>query len=655
MHDSQEDQPGDARAAAASAQPHAPVPEDVYASWSPAPAPDGQAVAFVSDRGGEPQVWIRRRSQPTERVATAPERVVAVSWSPDGVWLGCVTATREASRHQVWVLRPDGRGLRLVGGARSTTAVCGSGPRQGWSADGRLLLTETDETSVALLVDPATGYRQPLVTGQLITLLDVSADGRRAVLRRGPRGQRHLVVVDLETGQLHRLDTGTGGGSADQGCFSADGSLIYARSDIGHEHTALVAAAVDGSSGPSLLAARKGADLHDCVLAPDGRTAALVWNVLGGVSALSVLDLDTRREHDVGPLPRDVVDECRFQPDGTGLVLTAEGWSDPRGVWLLDLAGQNATPVSSRGSSTLRSSLGATTPSIDTTVLTGPELHHLRSADGLGLSGWLYRPEGQGPWPTVIHLHGGPEAQERPVYNSLFQSLVAAGLAVFAPNVRGSSGFGRAFGCADDREGRYAAIADVAACANYLLTAGIAQAGRIGCAGRSYGGYLTLAAMVRYPEMFAAGVDICGIANFATFYAHTEPWIAAAAASKYGDPVVDAALLHDLSPIHRIDRLSAPLLVVHGAHDTNVPLEESEQVVAALAARGTPHRYLLFEDEAHELLQTDNRVTFVQATVAWLAHHLLNRSNGSSARPPTDPSSSNEQKPVRPKNARLPS
>ena len=136
-----------------------------------------------------------------------------------------------------------------------------------------------------------------------------------------------------------------------------------------------------------------------------------------------------------------------------------------------------------------------------------------------------------------------------------------------------------------------------------------------------------LEALVRYPELFAVGVDVCGIANFATFFTHAEPWIAAAATAKYGDPIENAELLRDLSPIHRIDRLIAPLLVVHGARDTNVPVQEAEQVVAALAARGATHRYLLFEDEAHELLATANRVAFVQATVAWLAQHLLKRPN----------------------------
>jgi dipeptidyl aminopeptidase/acylaminoacyl peptidase len=222
----------------------------------------------------------------------------------------------------------------------------------------------------------------------------------------------------------------------------------------------------------------------------------------------------------------------------------------------------------------------------------------------------------------MIHLHGGPEAQERPVYNSLFQSLVAAGIAVFAPNVRGSSGFGRSFLSADDREGRYGAIDDVAAAVEHIIETGLADPERIGCMGRSYGGYLTLAALVWHSDLFAVGVDVCGMADFETFYTHTEPWIAAAAVAEYGHPEQDAALLRALSPIHQIDRLRAPLLVVHGSEDTNVPVEEAEQVVAALAARGVEHRYLLFAGEGHELLATPNRVTFVQATVAWVSRHL---------------------------------
>jgi dipeptidyl aminopeptidase/acylaminoacyl peptidase len=128
---------------------------------------------------------------------------------------------------------------------------------------------------------------------------------------------------------------------------------------------------------------------------------------------------------------------------------------------------------------------------------------------------------------------------------------------------------------------------------------------------------------VRFPDLFAVGVDICGISDFSSFYQHTEPWIAAAAVSKYGDPVLDADLLHDLSPMTRIDALRAPLLVVHGSNDSNVPVIEAAQVVEALRARGVPHKYLLFPDEGHELLHRAARDTFLRETVDWLSAHLL--------------------------------
>ena len=202
----------------------------------------------------------------------------------------------------------------------------------------------------------------------------------------------------------------------------------------------------------------------------------------------------------------------------------------------------------------------------------------------------------------------------------MFQSLVDRGIAVFAPNVRGSSGFGRSFVNADNGKLRYDGILDVQSCALFLRNAGVA--GRLGIMGRSYGGYLTLAALTTFPDLFAVGIDVCGMSNFATFYEHTEPWIAAAAVSKYGDPVADADLLRDLSPITRIDRLRTPLMVVHGENDSNVPVIEAEQVVAALAARGASHRYLLFPDEGHELLHRSSRAEYLRETVDWLTSHL---------------------------------
>src|SRR5690606_40439122 len=138
-----------------------------------------------------------------------------------------------------------------------------------------------------------------------------------------------------------------------------------------------------------------------------------------------------------------------------------------------------------------------------------------RAEDGLRLSGWLFRPSGAlGPLPTLIWLHGGPESQERPTFQPLFQALVAEGVAVFAPNVRGSAGYGRTFSTADDGERRFAAIADVRAAVDFLVSAGLADPGRIGVSRRSYGGYLTLAAPASDPDLFARGRDLLGLADF---------------------------------------------------------------------------------------------------------------------------------------------
>jgi dipeptidyl aminopeptidase/acylaminoacyl peptidase len=580
------------------------------AAWSPSLSPDGEFIAHVSDRDGTPRVWLLERTTGENHLVDgAPDMVQQVHWSIDGEWLALLVAPNGTPRTQVWVVRTDGSGLRQVGGATDGATFLGP-----WTHDpGVLAIAQSyrDAPGVALLEDAASGRSVRIAQGGQPIVLDLDRQNQSALIRRGPRGARTVWSVDLVTGQERELMPDAGLGSTDVGRLCPDVRVAYLRSDAGRELHALfeVPLSPDAPRSALLLAEHAEAELEELALTADGRSALLSWN-LAGRSICELMEFSTGRRSEL-MLPEPVAHDGSFSRDGRWLAMTLEGPTHPKAVWLYD------RELGSWHCMTTQSA-GFTPPTVQ------PTLERLRSSDGLALTGWLYRPLATpaSPGPAVIHLHGGPESQERPTYNPLFQELAANGVTVFAPNVRGSSGFGHSFVNADNRELRFGAIADVAACAQFLITNGIASPSRVACAGRSYGGYLTLAALVFHPELFAAGVDVCGVCDFHTFYTHTEPWIARAAYAKYGHPEQDAALLRDLSPIHRFDALRAPLLVVHGENDSNVPVEEAEQVVAAARLRNVPVEYLLFREEGHELFRLRNKETFVRTTVDWLLARL---------------------------------
>ncbi|HWS32816.1 MAG TPA: prolyl oligopeptidase family serine peptidase [Actinoplanes sp.] len=565
------------------------IESEIAGNWSPALSPDGRHMAYVSDRGGCPAVWVQPvGSELAFRVDTGGEPVSAVRWSSGGGWLACQIAPGGAPRQEIWLVRPDGSDLHQVAGFGTGTA-----DNMRW-LPGRPVLAITENLTSAVLVDVTAGTRTVVAEGPLLALLDVDPAGRFALLRYGPRGARSIVLRDLSTGAEKPVTRG------ERAVFSPGGGCVYALSQDG-EYPVLLRI-----TGDAVEVLASGGEVEDFTVTADGRTAAVLWNVRGGESEVAVIGLDhddDRGPRPVTPLPGPVVGDLTWSFDGSVLGFTAEGPGQPHGVWVHESGRVRAVSAEPAAPGAVR-----------------PELLTFPAHDGLSLTGWLYTPAGPGPHPAVVWLHGGPEAQERPGHGPLFQSLVDRGIAVFAANVRGSSGFGRSFVDADNVALRYGAIEDVRTCVQFLRSTGVAD--RVGVMGRSYGGYLTLAALTWYPELFDVGVDICGMSDFATFYEHTEPWIAAAAVSKYGHPVHDAALLHDLSPLHRIDRLRAPLLVVHGSNDSNVPVIEATQVVEALAARAHPHRYLLFPGEGHELLHRTARATFLHETLAWLESHL---------------------------------
>jgi dipeptidyl aminopeptidase/acylaminoacyl peptidase len=624
-------------------------------SWSPSFSPDGLSLAFVSNQSGVPEVWkVASDGVRPQRITSLDDPAGVVDWSPDGRLLAFTVAPGGGMNSQLYLMRPDGQQLARASApednGRSNNLL------SGFSHDGRLLLLSSNRADPASL-DPftyeaATGaWRRVALGGGDGRLSDVSRDGRHGlVVRTRQRGDEDVSIVDLQTGRETLLTPHQPPASFGDALFAPDGMTVYLAEDRDRELPAFArirlvrgrageppAAATGGGGsaggsaagsigGMEVLAARDDAELDAFKITEDGHTAALLWNVAGR-SELSFLDLDTLRQEPGPVLPGEIVRDMAFSRNGRLLALTIHGARLPQDIWVVD-----------RASNRLRQVTHSPHDGVDLAALVSPELVRFPAGDGLQLSGWLYRPPGspgpppqppgpsgppRSPGPFVLSFHGGPESQERPHFDSLYQALLARGIGVFAPNVRGSAGFGKRFVNLDNGPLRAGAVRDIHAAVDYLVQAGIADPKRIGIAGGSYGGYMTLAGLTEFPELFAAGADLYGIVDFETFFAHTEPWMAAISKVKYGDPATQRDLLRALSPIHKLDRVRAPVLVLHGANDTNVPVIEAEQVVQTLERRGVPVQYVLFPDEGHGFRKIANRVRATVAIVRWFETYLV--------------------------------
>jgi dipeptidyl aminopeptidase/acylaminoacyl peptidase len=337
----------------------------------------------------------------------------------------------------------------------------------------------------------------------------------------------------------------------------------------------------------------------------------LGWNV-GGRSELELVSLPDGKRTPLATPPGEVVSVSDISADGTRMAVNVTGSTTPTSAWQYDFALRRYTPIAP-----------VATPGLDLASLVTPELRKYKAQDGLELSGWLYLPKGyKQPGPVVLSFHGGPEGQERPVFRGDYQAILAQGIAVFAPNIRGSAGFGKAFLALDNHEKRFDANRDVYDSANYLLQSGVGAKGRLGIVGGSYGGYVVMMGVTEYPDTFKAGANMFGIVNFETFFAQSTPWMGAISGGEYGDPKTQADLLKRLSPIHKLDRVKAAMLVMHGANDTNVPVVEARQVVDTLKKNGREVEFLLFPDEGHGWRKIPNRVKSTVTLADFFRRHL---------------------------------
>lgn len=308
-------------------------------------------------------------------------------------------------------------------------------------------------------------------------------------------------------------------------------------------------------------------------------------------------------------LPSGNITTTHFSQDGTKLALSIGDSRRATDVWVMEFESGESRQLT-------QSPQG-----VPPEIMVDPELIHFDSFDGLSVPAFVYRPKdisADSKLPVIINIHGGPEAQYQPSLASITQYFVYSGYIVVAPNVRGSSGYGKTYMSLDDIDKRMDSVKDIVSLREYLKTVSEVDIDKIVLMGGSYGGYMVLAGLAFYPELWAAAIDIVGIGNFVTFLENTASYRRALREAEYGSLENDRELLERISPFNSVEKIQAPLFVIHGANDPRVPLSEAEQVVSKLKELGREVELLVYHDEGHGLAKLKNRLDAYPKVVSFL-------------------------------------
>ena len=352
-------------------------------------------------------------------------------------------------------------------------------------------------------------------------------------------------------------------------------------------------------------------DVEALAVSSDGHHLAFTANQ-DGYSHLYICAQDTGERFHISDLPVGVVGEPTFALDGKSLAVSVQSPTDNLDIWVVDmetLAPRKITNSSKAG--------------IDPARLITPQLINYETFDARSIPAFWYRPKDVAPpYPVILYVHGGPASQTLADFDPRFQFFLSRGYAILAPNVRGSSGYGKTYMALDDVELRMDSVADLKFAVDWLRDSGEADPNRIAIYGRSYGGFMVLSAITTYPDLWAAAIDVVGIANWVTFLENTSIWRRAHLEKEYGSLEHDRDFLTKISPIHKVDEIQCPLLVVHGANDPRVPVSEADQIVETLQKRNHPVEYLRFADEGHKIAKLHNRIDSFTKMAEFLERYL---------------------------------
>jgi dipeptidyl aminopeptidase/acylaminoacyl peptidase len=578
-------------------------------------AHDGTEALLRSDESGSMQIYRLplQGGEPT-RLTFLDEPVAAARYIPGSPDAVIAVDSGGDENYQLWRVGLHGGAMR--------TLVVEAGVKHDLgdvSRDGRLLaFTSTRRNRIdfdVYVLDLADGSSRIVLEGGANVIESFSPDGRRLTVFRVDGEvalSGDLRLVELGSGDVRTIVERAGAGTAHATSWYPDSSAFLFSTDAGRDVAAIARYDIATASWEYVI---ETAWDSEASLSSDGRSA-LVVHAEDAVTRLHLYNAETFAPTRELPLPdvgagfaMPLVPRPQLSRDGSSALLTFTSTAQPLTPMRIDTAGTGHPKRLLPDGGTVPPELAVT-----------PELHRIASFDGEQITYFLYRPHAEHP-PVVMVVHGGPEARFVPRYDPFILRLVAAGIAVVAPNVRGSAGWGRRFTSLDDRRLRLNAVRDLSTVHGSLATRDVDPT-RVAVIGASYGGYMSLAALAFSPELWAAGVAIVGISSLLTFLENTSPYRRRFREVEYGFLDTDRDFLIAASPITRVDDMRAPLMLVHGANDPRVPVGEARQLHALLQARGVECELLIYDDEGHGLAKRVNRLDAYPRMFDFMRRHL---------------------------------
>jgi dipeptidyl aminopeptidase/acylaminoacyl peptidase len=607
------------------ANPNArPIPiDDLYftrsvssASWSP----DGKEIAFTTDISGRSNLWkVNANGGWPIQLAQSEDRQYGETWSPDGKWIVFQQDTGGNELWDVFAIPSDGGEVINLS---NTPDIREESPR--WSPDGKTIALNTkpkdgtvyDITLMDWATRKMTALTHESTPNHLWQSVAWSAEGKTLYANRLEVSftDADIYAIDVASGKATNLTAHQGQVLYVASSLSKDGRklLVTSNEKGGYQNVALLDIA--GKKLAWVTDTKWEASSAD--FSPDGKMLTYTVNADGRVDTY-MADVATMRSEKIpigGGVNGFAGNPSSFSPSGDRLLLSHESSVEPGDFWVYEVSLRKAKQLTYSVIASLNSAARA--PS---------QVVSYKSFDGKTISALLWIPynlKRDGSNPALVLPHGGPTGQSADYWSPRVAALVSRGYICMEPNVRGSTGYGMEFQKANFKDLGGGDLQDEVYAAKFLEATGYVSPKKIGITGGSYGGFMTLMAIGRTPDVWAAGVELYGIINWLTMLEHEDPMLQQYEKSLLGDPVKDRASYDAASPITYIHSVKAPLLVLQGENDPRVPKEEAEQVVALLKKDGKTVDAHYYPNEGHGFEKRENQIDSIRRTVAWLDKYL---------------------------------